>query len=352
MVDMNFKNRPEGQELDPHEADASGAQQGAGKKFDFSFFDNESEVLKPAAPKTVPPRGEKSPREENPFANQAELEEEREEPKDYGAFPKSRLIIILSILGVLLLALFIYLWMGPRSDDTTANKVATPTNIDTTPAPAEPANQLPDFVASRFAANRQQNMVALGYVDAFFNSSPASTTPALVVVTNRRMYLSVLADSRDAVAQFIQSVKRQNPQLQLKPEGTQIKLINGRRKTMADFSAVLTPPEGRGNPSAITSAGPAELSSAIRSVAQKQGARLDYLKQGRDETERNFKTTYYYANLSGSRKAINGFLRQLADEYPSVNLAKISLFPESLDRIDSGRVVARLQLILSVPSSI
>lgn len=343
MLDFNLKEVPEEQKSSQEKKREASGYESNKSKVDFSFIPDQEE--KPAVeverkeplfeeepPKTQPP----------PFARERFRNDYADEPADFTSRSgKTWLYVLLGIIGVALITVFVYLLMGPGgTKEETPDYTLTPTT-DSLP---KPQNLVPPYVQTQFAQNQGKNQLYVNYLNSFLNSATSNSNYYLLAITNGNLYLSILGDSRDAIAEYRRALKDQYPGILMNAVSAQDRFVGEQKKLLADFYIPLPAPSAS---SALTltarPAGSGEIRAAISSVAQKYGLKTSYFQQGEQVNEGNFRKTYLYAQLNGSKSAMINFIQDISQSYPALQFLKISFYPSNAVTMDGANINARIE---------
>lgn len=343
MLDFNLKEVPEEQKS-PQEKkrDASGFES-TKSKVDFSFFPEPED--KPAAEveRKEPLFEEEPPKTQPPSAARERFRDDyAEEPADFTSRSgKTWLYVLLGVIGMALITVFIYLLMGPGGgkEETPDYTLTTPSE----PAP-EPQNLVPSYVQTQFAQNQGKNQLYVNYLNSFLNSATSTSNYYLLAITNGNLYLSILGDSRDAIAEYRRALKNQYPGILMNAVSTQDKYVNGQKKLLADFYIPIPAPSASSSLTlSAKPAGSGEIRAALSSVAQQHGLRTTYFQQGERVRDGNFQKTHLYTQLNGSKSAMINFIRDISQSYPALQFLKISFYPSNAATMDGANINARIE---------
>ncbi len=370
MVKINLLDIPDDQQSSskPQQTPPDPSNSG-GVIDDFSFFPTEEENqettetmtetqdLQPSYFEQVDDTAEQP----NPFSGGEEYKSEYSSgpPSSFDSGPsKSRLFILGGVVLLTIIALLAYLYFSTQQDDTpefiTANPNLEQTDLTANGQPSntqQPQNVIPASLQSRYSNNQAQNDLHLNYADNILNTSTPGTGYSLAVFTSGYIYLSVLGDSRDAIAEYRKVMKNSNPRLNLTVESIEDKFVGGEKKLLADFSILTNDASGQGGRSGqfgnIISVQQAQ--SAVRSTAQKHQLRTIYFKAGNQSTEGSLRKTYLYTRVSGSKTSVIQYLNELSDQYPAINFTKISMYPPQSATIVNSDINAHIEMIVYGP---
>lgn len=354
MVKFNAMDIPEEQKSSRDKRSTPSESEKAKSKEDILFFTEQEE--KPTVETETKSSffDDEPPKRQPPFTpREAFKSDYAEEPPGFdSSFPKNRMILILGAIGLALIILFIYLWLGPGSGDSgDTQDITFTTPSETAPTTTEPSSTLPAYVTTQFAQNQGKNQFYLNYANNLLGVGSSSYGYTLLVTTSDGIYMSVLGDSRDAIAEFRRAIKDQYPGLVMNVTSTQDKYVNGNKKILADFSVPVTTP-GAGNTasSSMRSFTPTDVRSLVSSLAQKNNLQTSYFQQGDQEREGQFQKTFYYAIVNGSRSSIVQFLQEMSQTHPEINFIKISMYPYNTGVINGTNLNARIELAYYNPS--
>ena len=254
---------------------------------------------------------------------------------------------------MLVVALLAYLYFSKDQDTTPDFITANPTVEQTTPTTAaqQPQSSVPGYLQTRYSSNQAENRAHLSQADNILNTSTANTDYTLAVFTPGYIYLSVLGDSRDAIAQYRNQMKAKIPQLNLTSEGTEDKFAGGEKKLLANFSIVTggNPSQGRSSGQFQDIISVQDAQAAVRSTAQKHQLRTTYFKAGKQEIDGNFRKTYLYTRVSGNRAKIISYLQELSEQYPAIYFAKVSMYPPQSGTMSGGNIFAHVEMAVFGP---
>lgn len=354
MVKFNAMDIPEEQKSSRDKKSTPSESEKAKNKEDFLFFTEREDKTTSETETKSSFFDDEPPKRQKPFSSEETFKGDYEEvpPGFDSPFPKNRMVLILGAIGLALIILFIYLWLGPGSSDTgDTQDITFTTPNETTPTTTEPQNTLPSYVTTQFAQNQGKNQFYLNYANSLLGVGSSNFGYTLLVTTSDGIYMSVLGDSRDAIAQFRRAIKDQYPGVVMNVASTQDKYVNGDKKILADFSVSVTT-SGTGNTasSSMRSFTPTDVRSLVSSLAQKYNLRTSYFQQGDQERENQFQKTYYYAIVNGSRSSIVQFLQDISQTHPEINFIKISIYPYNTGVINGENLNARIELAYYNPS--
>jgi hypothetical protein len=352
MVEVNLMDIPEEQKPSSEKKEDSSESETTKSKVDLPFFPDRQEKSADTETKSPFFDDEPSRRSESRFAKESFKSEYDEEPPGFDSnISRNRMIIILGAIGVVLILLFIFLWLGPGSEESENRPEITLTTPGETDSPESAENAVPSIVQTQFRENQSINQSYTNYARNFLNVSSSNTAYKMIVLTSGYLYISVLGDSRDAIAEFRKMLKGQYPGMQINIESIQDKYVNGEKKILADFSVPISPAGSGGSSSAFSQAGSSgDIRSMINSYAQKYDLRIVYSQQGEREREEQFLKTYYYTIVSGNQSSILNFLQEISQTRPEVNFIKISMYTSNSHTIDGGNVNARIELAIYNPA--
>lgn len=353
MVKFDARNIPEEQKSSGDKKSTPAEGETTQDKFDLSFITDQEE--KPGSDTETKSSyfDDEPPRRQNLLSSKETFKGgyEEEPPGFDSSFPKNRMILILGAVGLALIILFVYLWLGPGSSNTGDTQDITFTTPSKAPPAVEPENTMPGYLKSRFAQNQGENQLYLNYANSLLGVSSSNYGYTLLVITSDGIYMSVLGGSRDAIAEFRRSIKDQSPGLVMNVVSTQDKYVNGNKKILADFSVPVTT-SGAGNAASLSmrSFTPTDVRSLVSSLAQKYNLRTSYFQQGDQEREGQFQKTYYYATVNGSRSSIVQFLQDISQTHPEISFIKISMYPYNTGVINGENLNARIEIAYYNPS--
>lgn len=346
MVKVNLLDFPEEKKPSGEKKKDSSEPETTKSKVDLPFFDREEKSADTETKKNPFFEEEPSKRPDSRLERESFKSEYDEGPPSFdSSFSRSRMIIILGAIGIILLLLFIFLWIGPGSDESETRPEITLTTPEETGAPETPGNTVPAFVQAQFRQNQAINQSYTNYAQNFLNVSSSSAAYKMLVLTSGYLYMSVLGDSRDAIAEFRRALKSQFPGVQIDIKSIQDKYVNGEKKILADFSVPISPAASGGSSSAFSPpAGSGDSRSIVSSYAQKHNLRILYSQQGEQEREGQFLKTYYYATLNGDQSSILNFLREISQARPDIHFIKVSIYTSNSHTINGGNVNARIEI--------
>ncbi len=364
MVKINLLNIPEGQEVEPTSRKRTETAPSDVAEFDFSQLEDTSFEPTPTA---EPPRQNAPRKEPEPF--ETPIFEETEPPKTDtrtrnfdDSVPRGLHYKILMGVGVLLLLLLAFLALkplftsAPQPPQTVRPaESSTPTAGEDGGAPTSTSAgsaTLPPAVQNRYAGNSAANKFRLGLAERFLDITAGNAQPALVVVTSGYAFISVVGDSRDAIAQYQNALKSRVSGVQFHVEGVEKKTLGGRSRFVADFSLKTGAIPGGGAAVSVRQIQlDDDLPAQLRSLAQRHNLSVRYLKKGDSERTGQFQQISYYLKLQGHRSAMLNFIKEMTQSYPAINLTKLSLFATPGQTL-SGRtsINANLELLFYRPA--
>ncbi|MGH1366520.1 MAG: hypothetical protein ACRBF0_23365 [Calditrichia bacterium] len=250
------------------------------------------------------------------------------------------------------------MWSGPGAPDPVDNIVDNTPVVDPNPdnIPDETAASLiPDYVADKYAENATNNVFNVNYAGNFLKAGLAQANYRLLVVTPNYLFMSVLGDTRDDIAEFRQSVKKSYPSVLLTAEAEEDRITDSGQQLMIDFSS---PIKERPRRNAATSANEvikaANVESAIKSLAETHNVDILYNKllvRGADISNSGFRTRTYYATLHGSQSNTLSYLEDLGQNYPAISISKAGFYPSTgTGRMGRGKIKTRIDLTFSAPN--
>lgn len=343
MLDFNLKEIPEEQKSSQEKKREASGYESNKSKVDFSFFPDPEE--KPAGEVArKEPLFEEEPPKTPPsaFNRQRFRNDYPEEPVDYTSRSgKTWLYVLLGIIGVALITIFVFLLVGPgETKKQTPAYTLTPTP-DSLPKPQQ---VVPPYLQTQLAQNQGKNQLYVNYLNSLLNSATSTSNYYLLAITNGNLYLSILGDSREAIAEYRRALKNQYPGILMNAVSTQDKYVDGQKKLLADFYIPLAAPSAS---SALTltakPAGSGEIRAALSIVAQKYGLKTSYLQQGEQVKEGNLRKTYLYTQLNGSKSAMINFLQDISRSYPALQFLKISFYPSNALTMEGETINARIE---------
>ncbi|NIU01686.1 MAG: hypothetical protein GWN01_12460 [Nitrosopumilaceae archaeon] len=338
---------PEGQQTSEEKKKDTEQQESKESEIDFSLFQPREE----STPLTISQEEPVTQTSASPSSAQfteEETGEEEEEPISFeGSFSKKKTFWFIGIgIAIVLIALFITLLLGPdTSEETTASR-ETSTNVRGPSAPTGEQSSVPAFLQNQFAQNQQQNQHYLNLAKNFLSLRVPNAGYSMLVFTSTDLYVSVLANSRNEVAEFRQAVKEYYPRIKMNIESVEPKFVNGQEKLLADFSIPIAQTLSSGSASASQSEAlnSENIQTAFTRLAREHGLNTTYFKKGDKEAGRNMQQNYFYANVIGSnRSSVLSYLSELAAKFPSIKMIKISIYPVTSAIIQTGNIKARIE---------
>lgn len=220
-----------------------------------------------------------------------------------------------------------------------------------TESPAQPQSNIPPEVAAQYRLNTAENSYRINLANRLLESRATGGNHQLVVVTDGYAYTSVLADSRDAANRYSANLKSAlGGNITPKLESTEATTVSGRSKVIANFSMRLS--ETSGSPQAQsfnTVLNDQNFDATTKALGKQHNTRITYLKRGDQSRQGTLTATNYYVRISGTQKSVTAFIGDLAKQFPSVNLLKMSLFTPNATSINSNAVTANLELVFYSP---
>lgn len=259
---------------------------------------------------------------------------------------------VLALLGLLWWGYTMF--TGPGSPDPVDPIVENPVTPDPDPLPEETAaNLIPDYVADKYAENITNNVFNLNYASNFLKAGIPSANYRLLVVTPGYLYMSVLGNSRDDIAEFRRSVKKSYPAVLLTPEAEEDRFLdNGGQQLMIDFSSPIKDRPSRTATSSRTEiVTETEVANAIRSLADGNNVQIIYSKRGADINNESFRKATHYITLLGNQTNTLNYLEELGQNYPAIAVSKAAFYPErGTGRMGGGRIKTRVDLAFLAPN--
>jgi hypothetical protein len=349
MVKVNLMDVPERQKPSGEKKQDSSESETTKSKVDLPFFPDREE--KPSADTETknPFFDDESPKRSEPrFTDESFKSDYDENPPGFDSnISRNRMIIILGAIGIVLLLLFIFLWLGPGGDGSEDVPDKTLTTPGETGSSEEgTGSTMPDYMQAQFRQNQAMNQSYSSFARNLLNVSSANAAYKMIVLTTGYLYMSVLGDSRNAIAEFRNMLRGQYPGTQINIESIQDKYVNGEKKILADFSFPIASAGSGGSSSALPQTGGSsgDTRSLINSYVQKHNLRAPYFQQGGRKREGQFQKTHYYVIVKGNQSSILNFLQEISQTRPEVNFTKISIYTSNSYTIDKRNVNARIEL--------
>lgn len=391
MVKLNLLDLP-GQQTATTAADPVAERPDLSKsELDFSFFQQEEEVAAPSidlGPQSDPPaappprpsandprgryvydRDDRDPSQavpnpfnqpQSPTREHSHIFQDDESSNNFEeSYASSNWMkyagIAIGVLAILGLLWWGYtMFTGPGSTDPVDPIVENPVPSDPDPLPEETAaNLIPDYVADKYSENITNNVFNLNYAGNFLKAGIPSANYRLLVVTPGYLYMSVLGNSRDDIAEFRRSVKKSYPAVLLTPEAEEDRFLdNGGQQLMIDFSSPIKDRPSRTATSSRTEiVTETEVANAIRSLADGNNVQIIYSKRGADISSESFRKATHYITLLGNQSNTLNYLEELGQNYPAIAVSKAAFYPErGTGRMGGGRIKTRVDLAFLAPN--
>ncbi|RMI24927.1 MAG: hypothetical protein D6681_01815 [Calditrichaeota bacterium] len=351
MAKINLFDTPETRHAGKEDSDTVEFES-PGDELDFSFLQSEE-----APPRTEPREPTPPPAQEPAAPNPFEVEEpfvaEEEPPIPFEAIsPRRRFLplIVIALILILLLALAYYLWKGPGEEKTSSEPPAAPV-VEQPDKPA-PTPAFPPFVKKQYTENTNFNRFYLNYLQNLSGVRAAGTGYRLLVVTSGHIYLTVIADSRDALAEFRRAVKAHYPGIQMELTSLGPLFEGGQEKLVADFAVPLPAGiSGGASPSVGQVIPLTEARNALRSLARKHRLNVTRFNAGDVTTSGRLRKTPQYMEVVGAPQAVTAFLREAAQTIPAIRLVKVSLYPLNASTIGT-QTKAKIELVIFTPNAL
>ena len=280
-----------------------------------------------------------------------------DEEESFDHFSKGKLFtIIITIFIVLVVAAVIYFFVLPEIGEVSSSSQLAETSPEEvipeeTPqqdnSQTQPRPTMPQEVLNIFSRNKATNNYGLSLTKKLMTTATGNISFALLVVSPNQIQFSVIADSRNSLTSYQNTLKNQFP-------GTNIRLVNseeliesGQSKILADFSFALT---GPGNNPPITNfqtIKPAGIKSMLNLMAQKHRLNLQYFKEGKKIQAKGTSQVKYYCTLIGNSDALLNYLKEISDTYPAISFSKVAFNPSNLGSAGKNQFSARITMILN-----
>ncbi len=260
-------------------------------------------------------------------------------------FPNKKLYFIFGG-GVLLIVVLIFLLISFFSRGK-----ETETAVSKPPEKTAPGEQPTgtSSVLQKMLPVYQENMAINRFIEqqleVFLAGRPQSAEYSLIVISAHEINLTVLAQSRDKVAQFHLDLKKAFPNFGFQIISVQPKFEGNRQVLYADISARIKPPKAAG----VGTLQPGtfalqvdNIEGALRQLAGSNRVKLQYFKRGKSFDKPNFREIYCYANLQGQKDNMINFLKAMISKYPGFRINKISIFPYNLAPISDRSLSTRI----------
>ncbi|MEZ4747773.1 MAG: hypothetical protein R3C41_17020 [Calditrichia bacterium] len=258
---------------------------------------------------------------------------------------------VILLLAILYFAVLPLITGGDEPQpETVPQTVETQTPV-ATETPTQPQSNIPPEIAAQYRLNSAENSYRINLANRLLESRATGGNHQMVVVTDGYAYTSILADSRDAANRYSTSLKSTlGGNISPKLESTEATTVSGRSKVIANFSMRLS--ETSGSPQAQsfnTVLNDQNFDATTKALGKQHNTRITYLKRGDQSRQGTLTATNYYVRISGTQKSVTAFIGDLAKQFPSVNLLKMSLFTPNATSINSNAVTANLELVFYSP---
>jgi len=267
------------------------------------------------------------------------------------ASKKRFLLMGAAVVGILLIFGLLYMVFNPVEKQPTKETTSAESPAAKTPT-TEAKSQTDSPLQQLYQRNAAENTYYLQVLQKLMDTQVQKVDYSLVIVTPGKIYFSIIADSRDAIAEQHMKLKDVFPGMAFSIESVQSKFLNDRSRLVADFSVNFQLPN-RIRQAGRTSVPPVAPISNIRSLftrlAKENSLSVKYFKEGYRSSDRISQKIYYYTTITGTKNRIVKFLNTVADKYPQVRFAKISIYPFNLESINSEQLTARITLVLINP---
>ncbi len=263
---------------------------------------------------------------------------EPEEDSFSGTISHKKLYLIFGGLSVvLIIVIFVVLqFLKPGEESTTVPKPQVPQQ---TAAANSPVNQA---LLPVYQANAASNQFIDRQLREFIAKKPNSANYSLIVMTPNEIDLTVLADSRDQIAQFHLDLKKAFPNFGFSIVSVQSRVSDGKQMIYADLSAKISSAQTSTTGTEVGTVKPHNIGEELRSLAQKNNLKLQYFKEGKVIDHSSYLETLYYANINGKKENILAFLNDLSQSDPAIRINKFSIFPYNLETISNKNLSTRL----------
>ncbi len=216
-------------------------------------------------------------------------------------------------------------------------EVKAKTETETQPSKPDPE------ILSIFQENLAYNQFIVTQLQEMIQRRPKTTKIALMVVTPKEIDLTVLADSREKIAQFHLALKHNFPKLPFRILSVQDKFENDKTQYYADFSAKVMPSRiPPHNQSINITVQPQNIEAELKQLAENNHITVAKLKRGKVISQAKYNLIRYYLHLNGTRENLIRFLSDMIQHYPMIRINKATLFFYNLASISDKNLSSRI----------
>ncbi len=320
-------------------------QQKPKEEFDISFESTESFFPKveeePEQEPSRPTFFEENESSTTEKESSAGYSFEDEESSFKSTITQKKLYLIFgAIAGALLVIIFIILQLIKTEDD---GKIAEQPKTETTTTEQTSGGPTSQAMLSVYQNNMANNRFINQQLINFIDKKPNSADYSLIVLTPSEMNLTVLADSRNQIAEFHIDLKQNFPNYAFRIISAQSMLEGNVNKIYADISAKIDPNQILPSSANISvSVQPQNISSEIKELTQQNDVNLQYFKEGKITDRNNYREIFYYVNIGGKKDNILQFLADMVNSYPMLRINKFSIYPYNLETITDQNLLTRI----------
>ncbi len=362
MVKINLLDLSEDKVIFEKGAVASTTEKAAKDDREFSIESVDelfqaSQASKKPQPEKPSTKQEEEPISEKPIQSSSKTPSEvyeesikSSEEETFNHSPRGKIFFIAGILVVGIAAAFLlYLFVFGEKEKDITPPVADATIEEPKQAPPETESMpaVNQQVLNLYSRNKAKNDYGLNVAQNLMSFSQNDVKFALMVLTPEQIQYSILADSRNALANYQSNMQQQLANMQFRLVNSEEMFTSGETKILADFTLALGGPNTVPPISDFKEIKSGDMQSMLRSLSQKHQLNLQYFKRGQQTKSGQFNQTKYYATLAGNVETLMRFIQEIAEAYPAISFSKIAFNPSNLSTLGKGQITARITLVLN-----
>jgi hypothetical protein len=270
-----------------------------------------------------------------------------DEEESFDHSPKRRIFFVsFFIIVIVAAAALIYFYLIPKEGSETSGPISgTPGEVVKDDSQTTP--KVSEEVQNVFSQNKAKNSFDINLAQKLLNTTKADIDFALLVISPDQVQFSIIADSRNSLASYQNTLKSQLPGTNIRLVSSEEMVMSGQNKILADFSFTLSGPGSSQPINNFQTIKSNNIKSMLNSLAQKHKLKLQYFKEGRRTQMKSLNQFKYYCNLSGNSKTLLNYIEEISNTYPAISFSKIAFNPLG----GKDQFTARITMILNEPTT-
>ena len=269
------------------------------------------------------------------------------EEEEFDFFPsKSKRMFIIIPLLIVFLAVFIFIFiqLNKRYHFTSVFKKSEQAEVrQPEPSSTEPAIAQP--VLDMFQNNLGNNQFIVEKMQKIISLRSITLKYSLIVITPSEINLTIVADTREKIAQIKNNLTDALKDLTIRTISTKSKIINNKEMFFADLNTKIQPSSITAYSGEVTNLNKtSDFINELRNLTKSHKIELNDIKDGRTNDRDEFQESFYYLNMSGSRENISKFLSLITTTYPLLHINKLSVNPSNLVTYSDSYISLRLNI--------